>query len=62
VSLFEQLTEQQQLNVLRVLIEAEDRPGFKMTLDEVAELMENFGGLDDPAFQVPMGLMGVWPK
>jgi hypothetical protein len=60
MSLFDSLTEQQQLNVLRALVAAEERPGFKMSLGEVAELMDLLGGLDDPAFQVPAGLMGVW--
>jgi hypothetical protein len=60
MSLFEQLTEQQQLNVLRVLVEAEGRPGFKMTLDECAQLMVDCGGLNDPNWLVPTGLLGVW--
>jgi hypothetical protein len=54
------LTEQQQLNVLRVLVEAENRPGFSMTLDEVANLMIDFRVLDDPEWLVPKGLQGVW--
>jgi hypothetical protein len=60
MSLFDSLTEQQQLNVLRALVAAEERPGFRMNLEETAELMDLLGGLDDLAFQVPAGLMGVW--
>lgn len=39
MSLLASLTAQQQLNVLRMLVAAEERPGF----NEVAELMEILG-------------------
>lgn len=59
-NLFDTLTEQHKENVLRVSLEAESRPEFCMSRDEVVGLMMDFGGLDDPSFIVPRGITDVW--
>jgi hypothetical protein len=65
VSLFDTLPEHQQLNVLRVLCHAEARAAslnqpFELDLESAAEAMEDFGGLNDPTFVLPAGLVGKW--
>jgi hypothetical protein len=53
-----------QMNVLRVLCNAEERAvasgcAMEMSLDDTAELMETLGALNDPLFEMPRGLVGV---
>lgn len=65
MTLFDTLTPEQQENVLRVLCHAEARAAshnqpFEMDLESTAECMEDFGGLNDPAFVLPAGLVGKW--
>jgi hypothetical protein len=65
VTLFDQLTPDQQEHVLRVAVHAEERAAlaghdFEMSLDDVAEAMDDFGGLNDPFFVLPAGLVGKW--
>lgn len=52
-------------NVLRVQIAAEQRAKslglpFEMSLDKTAQFMADTCGLDDPAYQLPAGLVGKW--
>jgi hypothetical protein len=60
VSEFNHLPIAVQMNVLRVLCNAEARGPIEMSLDDTAELMETLGALNDPAFEMPQGLVGVW--
>jgi hypothetical protein len=53
------------MNVLRVLCNAEERAAarsraMEMSLEDTVELMETLGALNDPAFEMPQGLVGVW--
>jgi hypothetical protein len=63
---FNRLPFDQQLNVLRILVNAEDSAKslgntFEMSLDEVIDTVLDFGGsLDDPLYVLPLGLMGKW--
>lgn len=62
---FDQLPPEIQENVLRVLVAAEESAAarnqpFEMDLESTAEAMEDFGGLDDPSFVLPAGLVGKW--
>ena len=59
------LSPAQQENVLRVTIAAQERAAqrgqpFEMTPEDVADLMADTGGLDDPAYLLPAGLVGKW--
>jgi hypothetical protein len=52
-------------NVVRVALAAETsaksrNQEFDMDLDSVAELVAEFGGLNDPTFIMPAGLVGKW--
>jgi hypothetical protein len=62
---FNHLPIEQQMNVLRVLCNAEERAAasgcaMEMSLDDTAELMATLGALSDPRFEMPQGLVGVW--
>jgi hypothetical protein len=61
----DQLSPEQQDNVLRVHIAAEQRAAlagqpFEMSLDDTADFVADFGGLNDPTFIMPAGLVGKW--
>jgi hypothetical protein len=61
-----ELTPSQADNLLRIAIHAEQSAvlagvSFSMSLEEVFEAVEDFGGsLDDGNFRLPAGLVGKW--
>lgn len=65
MSYIDALSLAQHENVLRMQISAEARAAlagnpFEMSLDDTAAFMEDFGGLNDPTFIMPLGLVGKW--
>jgi biotin carboxylase len=66
VSGIDNLSPSQADNLLRIAVQLEQSAvlaglTFSMSLEEVVEAVEDFGGsLDDPTYTFPLGLVGKW--